>query len=234
MDTNEMLTLSQEFADLGALLRGDGDHLAALHRMVELVVKHVPGCNWASITVMSGSRGKTLAASDPVAEQADRLQYELGEGPCLQAAEDDRNFLLFDVESERRWPRFAQALADQTPVRSVLSFQLAAEESAALNVFADRAGAFTGDAVDVAGIIAAHASSLVALHETGDLAVNLKAALDSSRTIGAAIGVLMAYHRVTQDEAFDLLRVASQHLHRKLRDVAVEVTETGVLPELSA
>jgi len=46
-----------------------------------------------------------------------------------------------------------------------------------------------------------------------------------------AIGVLMGRGGMTQDEAFALLRRASQHLHRKLREVAAEVVDTGQLPD---
>jgi hypothetical protein len=240
MDTEEMLELSQEFAGIGAELSGDsgvdgiGGNAATLQRMVELAVKHIDGCNWASITVLSRGVGHTLASSDEVAEQADALQYALKQGPCLSAAENDADYLLFDVESETRWPAYAAALAEQTPVRCALSFQLVAQESAALNLFADSAGAFDGEAMNVAAIFAAHATNLVALHEAQDTATNLESALDSSRRIGAAIGVLMAHHKVTEDAAFAMLRSSSQRLHRKLRDIAAEVVETGALPELSA
>jgi AmiR/NasT family two-component response regulator len=43
----------------------------------------------------------------------------------------------------------------------------------------------------------------------------------------------MAHHKVTQDQAFAMLRSSSQSLHRKLRDVAGEVVETGTLPSLA-
>jgi len=227
-----MVELSQRFAELGVELHGDGDNDAALRRLVELAVKHVDGCRWASITVVRDSRGRTLAASDSIADRADALQYELGEGPCLRAAEKGANYLLFDVTDEPRWPRFAAELAETTPVRSVLSFQLIGGRTAALNLFADRPGAFTDDDVDVATIFAAHASSLIALHEAQDEAATLETALHSSREIGVALGVLMAHRKVTQDHAFAMLRVASQNLHRKLRDIASEVVETGTLPPL--
>jgi len=42
----------------------------------------------------------------------------------------------------------------------------------------------------------------------------------------------MAHRKITHEHAFDLLRSASQNLHRKLRDVAAEVMETGTLPDL--
>ncbi|MEO6503660.1 MAG: GAF and ANTAR domain-containing protein [Jatrophihabitantaceae bacterium] len=234
MDTNEMLELSQEFTMLGAELHGDGDNQAALRRIVELAVKHVEGCDWASITVVRGGQGHSLAVSDQVAFQVDELQYRFAEGPCMAAAEDASNYLLFDVENEQRWPQFAEAAAAQTPVRCVLAFQLAAGRQVALNLYAEQPGAFSSDAIDTATIFAAHASSLIALNEAQDQATNLEAALESSRTIGVALGVLMSARKVTQEQAFTLLRVASQNLHRKLRAVAAEVVETGTLPDLPA
>jgi ANTAR domain len=62
---------------------------------------------------------------------------------------------------------------------------------------------------------------------------NLQEALATNREIGQAIGILMAIDRLTATQAFERLRTASQHLHRKLRDVAAEVTETGGLIEFS-
>jgi len=229
-----MLELSQEFALLGVELHGDGDNKAALHRLVELAVKHVDGCGWASITAVRGGQGRSLAVSDQVAQLVDELQYQSGEGPCMAAAEDAANYLLFDIADEPRWPQFAEAAAAQSPVRSVLAFQLAASRAVALNLYADHPGAFSSDSIDTATIFAAHASSLVALNEAEDQAMNLEAALESSRAIGMALGVLMSARKVTEDQAFTLLRVASQNLHRKLRLVAAEVVETGTLPDLPA
>ena len=229
-----MLELSQEFAILGRELHGSGDNNAALQRMVQLAVKHIDPCTGAGITVTAGSHGRSLATSDAVAARADALQYDLGEGPCLRSAERDSNYLLFDIAEESRWPRYCAALAENTPIRSVLSLQLVAASSAALNLFAEQPGAFADDDIDLAIVFAAHTSSLVALHEAKDQAANLEMALKTSREIGAAVGVLMAHRRVTHDDAFALLRVASQNLHRKLRDVASEVVETGALPEVRA
>lgn len=63
-----------------------------------------------------------------------------------------------------------------------------------------------------------------------DKIANLEAALVTARRIGAAMGVLMNSQKVTNAQAFDLLREASQRSHRKLRDVAEEVLLSGVLP----
>ncbi len=58
----------------------------------------------------------------------------------------------------------------------------------------------------------------------------LELALTTSRKIGAAIGILMATQRCTEDQGFDILCWVSQKSNRKLRDVAGEVVSTGALP----
>jgi hypothetical protein len=60
-------------------------------------------------------------------------------------------------------------------------------------------------------------------------AANLTTALESSREIGQAIGILMSSHHLTAQQGFDLLRGVSQQTHRKLRDIAEDVTQTGTL-----
>ena len=60
---------------------------------------------------------------------------------------------------------------------------------------------------------------------------HLRTALVNCRSIGAAVGILMITHKLTQDAAFADLVSSSQNLNRKLTAVAVYVTETGELPE---
>ena len=59
---------------------------------------------------------------------------------------------------------------------------------------------------------------------------HLSRALESNRRIGMAIGIVMARHGLTPDEAFGALRMASQRSHRKLRDIAEDVVFTGEIP----
>jgi AmiR/NasT family two-component response regulator len=60
-------------------------------------------------------------------------------------------------------------------------------------------------------------------------AVNLQRALQSNREIGVAMGILMQRNQFTRQQAFDVLRVASQSSNRKLADIASEVADTGTL-----
>lgn len=60
-------------------------------------------------------------------------------------------------------------------------------------------------------------------------AEHLTHALEHSRTIGAAVGVLMAMQKITAAEAFDHLREASMAQNRKLHLIAQEVVDRGSL-----
>ena len=62
-------------------------------------------------------------------------------------------------------------------------------------------------------------------------AVNLHAALATREIIGQAQGILMERDRLSPDQAFDILRRASQHLNLKLRDVAQNLVDTGERPD---
>lgn len=59
---------------------------------------------------------------------------------------------------------------------------------------------------------------------------NLEIALEHSRDIGVAMGIVMATERVGRDCAFGMLSTASQNENRKLFVVAAEVIQTGTVP----
>ena len=83
---------------------------------------------------------------------------------------------------------------------------------------------------DAPGAGPALSGVLTAYRELEDLNRNLTIALQSSRDIGTAIGILMSRRGLSREDAFGLMRAVSQRLHRKLRELAAEVIATGVLP----
>ncbi len=70
------------------------------------------------------------------------------------------------------------------------------------------------------------AESAASLRQEAD---QLEVARSSNREIGVAIGILMANHKLTNEQAFDLLSRVSQHSNHKLRSIAVEVARDGAL-----
>ena len=114
----------------------------------------------------------------------------------------------------------------------MLAVRLYCEEAdlmAALNLYSLRRDAFDANAEPIGVMLATHASLALAAAGRQERIENLEQAVASNRDIGVAIGVLMTRHLVTQQQAFDLMRIASQRSHRKLRDIANVVIESGTL-----
>jgi hypothetical protein len=63
-------------------------------------------------------------------------------------------------------------------------------------------------------------------------AAHLEEALRTARLIGAAMGVVMADRKVTEADAFLILKRASQRANRKLRVLAEDVVRSGDLSGL--
>lgn len=224
--------LAERFRALTDRLAGTLDIEETLTDVATLAASTVPGADWAGITQMAQRHHpRTLAASDPIVHHVDQLQYRLGEGPCVQAAQVDGVFLADDLATDSTWPRFGARTVAQTAVRSVLSLTISPfPPRAALNLYGPVPAVFTPDSVQRARLFAAHAQVLLAYTRAVQKVVNLNRALATSRVIGAAVGILMRAREATADDAFDGLVRASQHLNRKLSDIAEEVTVTGALP----
>ena len=234
-DLTQPAELAADFEALNEYLGDGADGADALTRLVKLAVVSVPGCDWAGLTAWpQGRRPRSLAATDPVAAKVDELQYALGEGPCLTAAAENEPVRIPDLTVDERWPRFNEMTLSRTPVRSVLAFQLGSSpDRAALNLYGSTAHAFGEESLVAGALFASHARVLVMHAGRAEQASHLKEALATSRRIGMAIGILMNVHKVTEDEAFGLLRATSQNLNIKLRTIADDVARTGTLPRSS-
>jgi GAF domain-containing protein len=102
-----------------------------------------------------------------------------------------------------------------------------------LNVYAREAHAFDEDARSTATRFAPYAAvainNMSAYQSARDMADNLEIALKSRAVIDQAKGILIERHRLTPEQAFQVLARASQHANRKLRDVAEHLVRTGEL-----
>ncbi len=135
-----------------------------------------------------------------------------------------------NLATDPRWRPFARAALEQTPVRGVLSCLLSVADEqpiASLNLYATRNNAFAPDIIRAVGLLGAYGGLALAYRQHRDNARTLAEAIDSNRCIGAAIGILMGRHRLTQDQAFSLLRRTSQNSNRKLGDIADDVLYRG-------
>ena len=117
-------------------------------------------------------------------------------------------------------------------MQSMLAFRLYLEDDDAigsLNLYAGGRDAFDDAAVVTGQVFATHGAVAIAAAQREEQVENLEQALRTNRDIGVAMGILMARYLLDRDQAFDLLRMASQHQHRRLHEVALDVAESGTL-----
>jgi hypothetical protein len=78
-----------------------------LDRLAQAACTAIPGVDYAGVSIARRTGIETMAATDPIVEQADQLQYQFGEGPCLDALSGQRSAVVRDMRTEQRWPSFA-------------------------------------------------------------------------------------------------------------------------------
>ena len=214
--------LAAAFAEIARELEAQDDLQQTWQRIVDLCPKTLAACEHASVSIVHGRSVRTEAASSDVPRRVDQIQYETGQGPCLDAIRDQEPYQCGDLARDERWPQFGPRALEATGLRSLLSFRLFVEDGTmgALNLYSAETDAFDEADREVGQIFAAHAAVAAAGARKREEADQLRAALESNRRIGAAVGILMAAHNCSEEEAFEVLRRASQHRNQKLRDVA--------------
>lgn len=218
----------QSLSDAIRRITAEPDEEAALRRIVAVARQEIADADYAGVTILTKKAVQTHAASDGLVEKIDREQYEAWEGPCVTAAVENLPVVRADdLSQDHRWPAFGPR-AVQLDVRSMLCFKLFHGEATlgALNLYAHAPCAFSPEAESVGALLAAHAAVVMSAARKQ---ANLSVALESRDVIGQAKGILMERYRLDDRQAFDVLIAASQHTHRKLREIADELRITGDL-----
>jgi GAF domain-containing protein len=208
----------------------DDEALTTMLQQVVVLARHTIGtAHSVSITVADGGGFRTSHSTEEAALAIDQAQYEGGTGPCLEAVRSGRQVQAVLGGGGGRWPLVDRA-ANGFGVTGVLSTPLVPREGnaiGALNIYGGAGDTFTGDDLRTAGMFGEHASvlmvSAMALKGATQDNEQLRQALASREIIGEAKGILMQRQGCTRDEAFDILRRASQRENRKLRDLAEEL-----------
>ena len=196
-----------------------------LDSLVRWAVENTPGAEACGLTLEQAGRGRTVTYSGELAARGDERQYELDDGPCLQAMRSGHVVTVHDMAEERRWGLYPQR-ALEAGVCSSLSLPLTVGERGrgALNLYATDPNAFTDTDVRVGQSWAGQASGALSVAwrmAEREVAVdNLTQGMVTRQVIGQAVGLLMVQRRCTAEEAFELLKAASQRNNEKLRDVA--------------
>ena len=226
--------MADQFGQLAVSLADGADQPLTQQRLVEFAVRGIPGAEHASMTVVDGHRPpRTTARSDELPYQWDQLQYEHGEGPCLEAIATNGVESGPDLRTENRWPRFARAIVDQTAGAQHAQFPAVphrAEPGRAEPVRHPTRPRSPTNPPRPGRCSPRTRRWRCSPRPDMTQANHLTRALETNREIGVAMGILMANGKLTSQQAFDQLRTASQNLNRKLHDIAADVALTGALP----
>jgi len=212
-----------------ALLNTDGVE-QFLHELAVLAAGTVSegmSCGMAVRQRGRASRPAT-ACSDPLASEADRVQYQAGEGPAAHVLRHGRPVRIHDTATHDKWPRFCRQAAS-LGIRSCYALPLVTDGALAgvLLLYARKPGAFGPEEVGRAEKFAGHAAGALTLSlrmaSCADQNEQLRSSIVSRAVIDQALGVIMATERCPQDKAFALLRSVSQNTNVKLRDLAATI-----------
>jgi len=195
------------------------------------VCAEVTGVSGAGIMLMAGDvpRG-SVCTTDDVSALVEHLQFELGEGPSVDACHQDRPVLEPDLAEPAapRWLAFAGPALD-AGVRAIFGFpmRVGVVRLGALNLYCDRPGPLTdeqhADALAVADIAAQAVVAMQANAEPGRLAQELEAGGDFQYVVHQASGMVAAQLDTSVGQALIRLRAYAFGNDRSLTGVAEDV-----------
>jgi GAF domain-containing protein len=208
-----------------------------LQTVTELAKTVMSGHPEASVSLLVKDKPSTVVSTGQLAVDLDETQYERGHGPCLHAARTGELTEIADTRTESRWRDYSQRAAEAGNLSS-LSVPLTIDEdeqvSGALNFYARIPNGFDHDSRSAAQAFGSYAAvatgNMYAYQSARGMADNLQAALESRAVIDQAKGILIERHKLTPDQAFQLLAQVSMNANQRVRDVADHLVHTGELP----
>ncbi|MEI8406129.1 MULTISPECIES: GAF and ANTAR domain-containing protein [unclassified Kribbella] len=215
------MVVAAEFAQLAVEMYDAASMAETMTRVLDYALR-TTGCDCAGVVlVQRGRRLQTAGVTDRRVEQADQLQLEYGEGPCVPVSREHHSVLVCDTVVDPRWPQWSPRVAE-LGLRNVLTVWLFTTQSTlgALTIYRASPGRFTAADEATARLLARHTAVAVAsVREVS----TLTQAVETRTLIGQAQGLLMERFAIDADQAFAVLRRYSRDNNVKLRIVADEL-----------
>src|SRR3954453_4177324 len=235
-DAGQTAPVEELLRDLSRVVLAGRTLEDVLGEITAIANRTIPGAESTSITLVREDRAFTAAHTGEMALEADEMQYERGYGPCMDAGRGNVVLRVDDMTEETRWPDYSKKVLE-VGVRSSLSVPLPYQGASigALNNYSSQVGAFATPEALQAGIEVSEAVAVAVMNADAharvvDQAHTMRLAMESRAVIEQAKGVLMAQRGVDAQQAFDMLRDASQRYNRKLREIAVGIAEPTPRP----
>ena len=228
--------LAAVHARLSGILLTEQTMETALHLITALARDTLAGSFGSGVTLMhADGKPATSAATDPLIDSLDRLQYDLEEGPCLAAWTGSTVIRVDDLSTEQRWPRWSpQAVG--LGARSVLSAPMEAGRTTwgAIKVYADSPTSYDERSEDLllrfsqqAAIFVGNVHTARSAQRVGD---DLKQTLKARDVIATATGIVMAQKGLDFERAYRQLVWLAGSARLPLRTLAERIVASPVQP----
>jgi GAF domain-containing protein len=219
-------------ASLLMLLDDQETLVDSLTRLVNTCRDAIPACSDATVTMVRAGGPTSAATTSERGRAIDEWEYATDSGPCIDTLKDGQEHYTPSRGETEMWPGFSEVL-ERAGIETVLGvpLEVGGVVVGALNVFAEQQHAFDDEASreiarQVAAQVATTVHNLRVYDASRTLAQQLETAMQSRAVIEQAKGILMAQASCDADEAFEVLRRASQRENVKLRDVAERIVSS--------
>jgi hypothetical protein len=219
------------FAELALIAVNTDRAEHTLQRVAELAKRSLRGAADVSLTVIHDHHPHSVVFTGPLAVDLDERQYDLGFGPCLDAAKTGQTIVVDTQAGGSPYAEFAR-IAARAGVRHVASvgLPLAQRSIGGLNIYCTTPSPLSPEFIQHAEVFASYAAvavnNVTRYTDATQDATNLRAAMASRAVIEQAKGIIMARDHCTADEAFDILRRISQQQNVKLGDLAQTLVDS--------
>lgn len=221
--------LSTVIARIHGLLLTEEKVNTAVRLLAQAAKESVPGTIGAGVSLLDARGRRTSSGhTDRIVGQADAVQYEYGEGPCLTAWATEQPVLVKDLQTELRWPQWRMAVA-ALPVRSVVSAPLIAGRNSigALKLYAAAPDTYDESSTVLLQLFAAPAATLLSHVQASEaphkMTAGLQASLYSRDLVNRACGVLMERLGLTHEAALHRLIKYARDENAALQQVSERV-----------
>lgn len=221
-DPSVFASLAESLADIEGVTE-------TIDQIVSFAVEAIDTTYGGITLIKSGGRSfSTVGATHQSVIEADRIQYELRQGPCVDAAADAKIVVSSYLATDERWPSWGPK-ASALGFNSVLSAELHARgrRIGALNLYGTSEANFSPEDIALAALFARQGALALGYARSEE---GLREALETRTVIGQAQGLLMERFDIDPDRAFATLRRYSQHHNVKLKVLCHKLVETRALP----
>lgn len=231
----ESRDLSAELAQAaGELLTlASASESRAMHRLVELAARHVPGCSGATSVLWQDGEATITAASHPDLSELAEVQQAARRGPVIDALTEGKQVSCPDMLTETRWPEYASK-ALSLGVRSSLTLvHVSGSHALTLAMYATRPRVLDPERVPIGELLIAFGGAVMRNTSTYDAAQRtvrqLSEGADSRAMVDQAKGILMVGLSCSAEEALRRMREISQTRQIKVTEVARRIVESHEL-----